>query len=250
MKSRFALILFALTLTCQFILAQNKVILKKPKGSEMLFDGTEKMLHEKWTYWQGPRFAGKLPLKWPLVPDPAGNGMVLSSHDTTAAKGKYGTADIVTKKEYRDFRLHVEFFIADSLGNSGVYLQNRYEIQIFDGDSTIHGMASVINEAKAPYSAYAGLGKWNTYDVMFRAARFSDTVRTEKARVTIYLNGIKIHDDQPIEKVWGGRNSGLDGGRTVTNSPGGIKLQAEGHDVFFRNIWIKEMDIKQNKIDF
>jgi hypothetical protein len=36
----------------------------------------------------------------------------------------------------------------------------------------------------------------------------------------------------------------------VTNSPGGIKLQAEGHDVFFRNIWIKEMDIKQNKIDF
>lgn len=48
------------------------------------------------------------------------------------------------KKAYRDFRLHVEFFIANKGGNSGVYLQNRYEIQILDGDTTKHGMAAVI----------------------------------------------------------------------------------------------------------
>jgi len=89
-----------------------------------------------------------------------------------AAGGKYGTADIVTKKAYRDFRLHIEFLIMKPGGNSGVYLQNRYEIQVLDGDKTKHGMAAVINEAEGPYEAYNGVGKWNAYDINFRAARF------------------------------------------------------------------------------
>ena len=222
-----------------------------PKGAEMLFDGSLDMLNEKWTYWEGPRFAGALPIKWQIVDDPLSNGTVLNSNDKTAGKGQYGAADIVTKKKYRDFRLHVEFLVEEKGGNSGVYLQNRYEIQIFDGDSTIHGMGAVINEAVAePGSAYNGIGKWNTYDIMFRAARFKNGTRSEKARVTMYFNSIKVHDNQPIDKVWGGKNSGLDGGKEVTDSPGGIKLQAEGHSVLFRNIWIKEMNIKNDSIIF
>jgi hypothetical protein len=47
-------------------------------------------------------------------------------------EGNYGAADIVTKKAYRDFRLHIEFLVPQPGGNSGVYLQNRYEIQIKD----------------------------------------------------------------------------------------------------------------------
>ena len=78
-------------------------------------------------------------------------------------------------------------------GNSGVYLQNRYEIQVFDGDKTKHGMGAVINETESPYHAYNGVGKWNAYDIVFRAARFKDGKRVEKAMVTMYFNGKKVH---------------------------------------------------------
>lgn len=96
-------------------------------------------------------------------------------------------------------------------GNSGVYLQNRYEIQVLDGDTTSHGMAAVINETPSPYYAYNGVGKWNAYDIMFRAARFKDGKLVEKPLVTIYFNGKKVHKNQRISQVWGGPNSGIDG---------------------------------------
>jgi hypothetical protein len=100
----------------------------------------------------GPRLAATLPVKWQIVDDPLDKGTVVNCNDPSSAGGKYGAADIVTKKKYRDFRLHVEFLVANKGGNSGVYLQNRYEIQVLDGDSTVHGMAAVINEAAAPVS--------------------------------------------------------------------------------------------------
>lgn len=223
-------------------------------GAEVLFDGTRQMLDEKWTYWNGPRLAAALPIKWQIVPDPVAPGTVVSTADPAAAGGKYGAADIVTKKAFRDFRLHVEFLVMQPGGNSGVYLQNRYEIQILDGDKTKHGMGAVINESESPYHAYNGVGKWNAYDIQFRAARFQDGKKTEHALVTMYFNGIKVHTNVPITQVWGGPNSGLDGGRDggkgITDTPGGIKLQAEGHDVRYRNIWIKEMNFEKPDTNF
>ncbi|GAA4398072.1 hypothetical protein GCM10023187_08230 [Nibrella viscosa] len=227
---------------------------KPPKGADVLFDGSRKVLDEKWTYWQGPRLAASLPIKWEIVKDPAGPGTAVSSNDPAGAGGKYGAADIVTKKPYRDFRAHVEFYISKPGGNSGVYLQNRYEIQVLDGDTTSHGMGAVINESPSPYYAYNGVGKWNAYDIMFRAARFENGQRVEPAMVTMYFNGKKVHTNQKINQVWGGPNSGMDGGNNggkgITDAPGGLKLQAEGHDVLYRNIWIKEMNIKEPNTDF
>lgn len=227
---------------------------KMPAGAAMLFDGSRQSLDQNWTYWAGPRLAASLPIKWPIVKDPADNGTCVSSNDPAAAGGLYGAADIVTKKAFRDFRLHVEFLIAKPGGNSGVYLQNRYEIQVLDGDSTTHGMAAVINEVAAPYWPYRGLGKWNAYDITFKAARFQNGKLTEKARVTVYFNGVKIHTDVPIQQVWGGPNSGIDGGndggKGITDTPGGLKLQAEGHDVLYRNIWIRELELGKRGTDF
>lgn len=247
------LILFLLSCSCTH--AQIGVGTKAPKNAEVLFDGSRKILDEKWTYWKGPRLAAELPIKWQIVEDPVDTGQALNSNDPAAAGGKYGAADIVTKNEYLDFRLHVEFLIQNAGGNSGVYLQNRYEIQILDGDSTDHGMAAIINEKAAPYSAYNGLGKWNAYDITFRAARFDlEGNLTEKAMVTIYLNGKKIHRNESIQQVWGGPNSGMDGGneggKGITDRPGGLKLQAEGHDVLYRNIWIKELALEEPDTDF
>ncbi|HQZ67945.1 MAG TPA: DUF1080 domain-containing protein, partial [Planctomycetaceae bacterium] len=153
-----------------------------------------------------------------------------------------------------DFRLHIEFLIAKKGGNSGVYLQNRHEIQVLDGDKTTHGLAAIINESESPYHAYNGLGSWNSYDVTFRAARFKDGKRTEKARVTMFFNGQKVHTDFEINQVWGGANSGIDGanegGKGITDTPGGLKLQCEGHDVRYRNTWIKALDLEQPVTDF
>lgn len=234
--------------------AQVGVGTKPTKKAKVYFDGSRKMLDKKWTYWEGPRLAAELPIKWQIVADPVDGGTVMSSNDPAGAGGKYGAADIVTKEEFRDFRLHVEFLIAKEGGNSGVYLQNRYEIQVLDGDSTKHGLGAVINETESPYYAYNGIGKWNAYDIVFRAARFADGKRTEKAMVTVYFNGQKVHTNQTINQVWGGPNSGIDGGndggKGITDTPGGIKLQAEGHDVLYRNIWIEKLDLKEANTDF
>ena len=246
--------LVSLSTTPQLVRAEVGVGAKPIQGAEQIMDGSRAMLDSKWTYWEGPGYASSLPIKWKVVKDPVDGGTAIMTDDPVAAGGKYGTADIVTKKKYRDFRLHVEFLIPNKGGNSGVYLQNRYEIQVLDGDKTKHGMAAIINESESPYHAYNGLGKWNAYDINFRAARFENGKRVQPARVTMYFNGTKVHTDQPIMKVWGGARSGIDGGndggKGITDRPGGLKLQCEGHDVRYRNIWIKEIDLGNESTDF
>lgn len=227
---------------------------KPIEGAEVILDGTRETLDSKWTYWKGPRFASALPIKWKVVEDPINGGTCIMTDDRAADGGKYGAADIVTNKAYRDFRLHIEFLVMNPRGNSGVYLQNRYEIQIQEGDRAKHGMGAVINETDSPYHAFAGLGKWNAYDITFRAARFKDGVMVEKPRVSMYFNGQKVHTNVEIQKVWGGPNSGVDGGndggKGITDTPQGLKLQCEGHDVRYRNAWIKELDLATPDTDF
>jgi hypothetical protein len=249
------LVLHIMLIVAQHVCAQGVGVgVKAPKGAEILFDGSRKMLDKKWTYWKGPRLKATLPIKWQIEKDPVDEGTVMNSNDPAAAGGLYGAADIVTKKKFRDFRLHVEFLIKEKGGNSGVYLQNRYEIQILDGDSTTHGMATVINETPSPYYAYKGVGQWNAYDIVFRAARFKDGKLVEKAMVTVYFNGIKVHTNQVINQVWGGPNSGIDGGndggKGITDTAEGLKLQAEGHNVLYRNIWIQKLNLEKADTDF
>ena len=223
-------------------------------GAEVIIDGSRAMLDDKWTYWEGPGFKSALPIKWKIVDDPVDKGTAVMTDDRAADGGKYGAADIVTKKAYRDFRLHIEFLIMKPGGNSGVYLQNRYEIQVLDGDKTKHGLGAVINETEAPYQFYKGLGQWNAYDIVFRAARFKDGKLSEKPLVSMYFNGEKVHHNVAINQVWGGPNSGLDGGnddgKGITDTPGGLKLQNEGHDVRYRNAWIKELALEKANTDF
>ncbi len=248
--------IITLTVTLTLPAADNIGVGAKPvKDANLILDGSRKMLDEKWTYWKGPRFSSSLPIKWKVVDDPVDAGKTAIQTDDPAARGgRYGTADIVTKKKYRDFRLHIEFLVMKKRGNSGVYLQNRYEIQVLDGDKTKHGMGAVIKETESPYHAYNGVGKWNSYDIVFRAARFKDGKLSEKALVSMYFNGKKVHTNVTINKVWGGPNSGLDGGNKggtgITDVPGGLKLQCEGHDVRYRNTWVKELKLEKADTDF
>ena len=254
---RLGLALFTLSIisvSANWVVQEVGIGALPPENAEVLFDGSKSMIDAKWEYWEGPRFSAEMPIKWEILPDPVDRGTILCSGDPAAAGGKYGAADIVTKRKYRDFRLHIEFLIPRAGGNSGVYLQNRYEIQILDGDSTMHGLGAVINETPSPYYAYKGIGNWNAYDIQFRAARFKEGKRVEKAMVTLYFNGEKVYENIQINQVWGGPNSGIDGGndggKGITDTPGGIKLQAEGHDIYYRNIWIKELDLQSPDTTF
>lgn len=155
---------------------------------------------------------------------------------------------LITKEPYRDFRMHVEFNVnaagvddPEKNGNSGVYIQQRYEIQILNS----HGVS------KADYTAsYAGslykfkkpdklvskpAGQWQSYDIAFRAARFDGDKRTQKARITVYHNGQLIHNDVKFERQTGA-------GKKEGPEPGPIKLQGHHNKVRFRNVWIQELD--------
>ncbi len=156
-----------------------------------------------------------------------------------AMEVKAGTGSIVTKDQFRDFKLHIEFrtpFMPNARGqgrgNSGVYLQNRYEVQVLDS----YGLEPKDNECGGIYQVGVPMvnmcyppGQWQTYDVTFRAPRSG-----EKAVATVVHNGVTIHEQLRIPGPTGGA---LDGN---VLEPGGIYLQDHGNLVQFRNIWLME----------
>ena len=124
--------------------------------------------------------------------------------------------DIRTKQNFGDFKLHVEFWLPnfppDVTGqrraNSGVYLQNRYEIQVLDtfGKPTLEQLDSASIYGKRAPDSNAGTAPetWQTYDITFRAARFNGSTKTENARVTVVWNGVTVHNNVAIDGPTGG----------------------------------------------
>src|SRR5258707_1378945 len=124
-------------------------------------------------------------------------------------EGVKGHGDIITKETFGGkFKLHVVFRVpyepsgnGQDRGNSGVYLQGRYEVQILDsyglkpgkGDcGAIYGVAApAVNACKAPTI-------WQTYDIEFTAPKVENGKKSEPAHMTVHHNGVKIHDDAPV----------------------------------------------------
>ncbi len=161
---------------------------------------------------------------------------------------------LLTKDDYQDFRMHVEFNVNDSggakdeegNGNSGVYIQQRYEVQIHNsfGIEDEHFKPSFggsIYKIKKPDKLVAKpAGEWQTYDIAFRAARFEGERKTEDARITVYHNGVLIHDDFAIPHKTGvGEKEGPEA------RP--IKLQGHHNPVKFRNVWIQKLSLDGGK---
>ena len=158
------------------------------------------------------------------------------------------------------FKLHVEFRVpyepkqsGQGRGNSGVYLQGRYEVQVLDSYGLksqdndcggIYGVAAPrVNACKAPTV-------WQSYDIEFTSPRCKDGKVVEPARMTVYHNGVKIHDRVRLVK------KGKDGKEEiVTNTtagmggdpckPGPIMLQDHGNPVQYRNIWLVPVSTSQ-----
>ena len=155
---------------------------------------------------------------------------------------------VITTNSYQDFRMHVEFNVnevkdstdPESNGNSGVYIQQRYELQILnsfgvsDEDYKASYCGSIYRQKKPDLLVSRKAGEWQTYDIVFRAARFDGDKKTENARITVYQNGSLIHDDYSITGKTGvGKKEGPE--------PGPIKLQGHHNPVRFRNVWIQKL---------
>jgi hypothetical protein len=160
-----------------------------------------------------------------------------------------GAGDIVSVERFEDAWIHLEFLCPDmphatgqAKGNSGVYLQGRYEIQVLDS----HGIAVPgTGDCGAVYDQIAPLSNacrpalaWQSYDVFFRAARVDGDGRVmEAARLTLLHNGVVIHNNVELRPTKGAMDEDV-------GAPGPLRLQDHGDPVNYRNVWAVHLPAK------
>jgi hypothetical protein len=154
------------------------------------------------------------------------------------------TGNIRSKQAFGAIKAHVEFRLpwmpnsrGQGRGNSGVYIQDRYEVQVLDS----FGLSGENNECGGIYTQYKPLVnmclppmQWQTYDIEFTPAEFdAGGKRTKPARLTLLHNGVKIHDAIEFKGP-------TPGGQPEKPTPGPLHLQDHGDPVVYRNVWVVE----------
>jgi hypothetical protein len=149
-----------------------------------------------------------------------------------------------TKQTFTNFTLHLEFILpfkpygrGQDRGNSGLYLQQRYECQVLDsfalkGENNECGGFYTIAKPKVNM-CFPPLS-WQTYDVDFTAATWAEGKKTANAKATVRHNGVLIHENQELPK------NTTSSPKQESSEPGGLHLQNHGNPVFYRNIWVLE----------
>ena len=206
---------------------------KPPRGAIVLFNGADT---SAWVH------QNNLPVQW-VVKD-----------GYLEVKPRSGA--IMTRQEFGDCRLHLEFNLplmpeAASQGraNSGVYLQGRYEIQVLDSwrnpTYARGGLGALYGQKDPDRDAIRPPGVWQSFDFIFRAGRTDSTGKvTERPRITAYQNGILIHDNVEILETDTTRSVG---GQVQILGP--ILLQDHGNRVRYRNIWIVSNQVSGKSIE-
>lgn len=196
-----------------------------PKGAVVLFDGKDL---SKWTG-RGGKASWKVD-----------NGYFEVTR----------TGGIQSKEQFKDFKLHIEWASpkvvkgeSQGRGNSGVFLQGAYEVQVLDSyqnPTYADGQAAAMYGQTPPeVNACRKPGEWQTYDITFRSARFDKDGKVKKpATVTVVHNGITVHDKREY--------LGPSTHKRVANynrkvKEGPISLQDHGNPVRFRNVWVQKL---------
>lgn len=157
---------------------------------------------------------------------------------------KAGSMD--SKKKYGRQQIHVEFLTPpiaanerpEVSGNSGIYMQGRYELQICNsfGLAAADNLSGGLYKQRAPeVNAAKKPGEWQTYDIVFIPARYEGDNKTANARLSAKLNGQWIHRNIEITGSTGS-------GDQETSAPGPLRLQEHQHLVRFRNVWVSDID--------
>ncbi|TRX52452.1 DUF1080 domain-containing protein [Fulvivirga sp. M361] len=197
-----------------------------PSDAIVLFDGNSL---EQWVHDDGS------PVKWELK-----DGAV-----TVKAK----TGQIKTIQTFEDVQLHIEWRTPENVesdgqgrGNSGIFLQERYEVQVldnFENKTYANGQAGSIYKQHAPLvNACKEPGEWQTYDIIYKAPDFNDrgNLRTP-ARITVLHNGVLIQNNVEIRgpSVYRGLP------QYQSHKAASITLQDHGNPVSYRNIWVRQL---------
>lgn len=159
------------------------------------------------------------------------------------------TGDIQTKQTFEDFQLHLEWKSpavikgeGQGRGNSGLFLQGRYEIQILDNDDNptyVNGQAGSLYKQRPPLvEVRAPEDRWHRYDIIYKAPRFNkDGMLISKGTFTLLHNGVVVQNNTVIE----GTTEYIGLPKMQAHGAGPIILQDHGDLVNFRNIWIRPL---------
>lgn len=201
---------------------QQCVTTAPPPDAVVLFDGQD---CSQWVM-----TGSKEPCKWPVA-----DGAMTSME-----------GDVMTTAEFADAQIHVEFMTpvhpdaqGHGHGNSGVYVQGSFEIQVLDSFGVeqpgLGDCGAIYGQYRPAVNACLKPGEWQSYDIYFRAPRYSENGKLRSmARISVLHNGIWIHDNVEIDTTPGGVE------RDVTK-PGPLMLQYHGSNVRFRNIWLRPL---------
>jgi hypothetical protein len=197
---------------------------KPPAGAITLFDGSNmsawsKMKEKDWLTEDGPS-------QWHLVP---GGAMEVVPR----------TSSLISRQQFGDARIHVEFRTLGGPTNSGVYIQDRYEANINEMYGRLDGNPCAQFDNSMPEDQHPGIRasrpplEWQTMDIDFHAPKFdADGNKTADGTVTLVFNGVTMYQDHKLGPVT------LNAARLGEAAAGPIQLQEHGMPVQFRNIWV------------
>lgn len=162
------------------------------------------------------------------------------------------TGDIRTRQNFCDIQLHIEWQAppeelmegpeGQGRGNSGVFFQERYEVQVLDsygGETYPNGQAASIYKQHIPLvNATKPLSEWNVYDIIYRAPRFDDEgALTSAAYITVLHNGVLVQNHAEVQ----GPTAWIGHPPYEAHGCAPLRLQDHGNPSRFRNIWVREL---------
>jgi Domain of Unknown Function (DUF1080) len=161
-----------------------------------------------------------------------------------------GSGDIQTKQQFGDVQLHVEWLEpvgtegrSQERGNSGVFLQGLYEVQVLDNyksETYADGMAGAIYGQYPPLvNASRAQGAWQTYDIIFHAAKVRGGKVVNVARVTAFFNGVLVQDNMDLIGPTAHQILATYPGRLPDKGP--VRLQDHNNTIWYRDIWLREL---------
>ena len=164
-----------------------------------------------------------------------------------------GAGYIVSKKQFGDCQLHVEWSApvevrgnSQGRGNSGVFLMGMTEVQILDNCNNptySDGFAGSVYGVMPPAAnSLNPPGEWQTYDILFRRPVVIDGKVLDEGSMTVLVNGVAVQDSTPLEG--GGGHKGRSKPKAFPEK-GPLKIQDHGNPVRFRNIWYRPLRPRQ-----